>query len=302
MAKATRQLAELIKTADVVLEVRDARVPFSSANPLLDSLSRMGDGRPRPRVVVFNKADLANEQLQSRVAAVEAAKGFEPLFASADRGTNVGKLLRVVDSVKERADSARTGGGSGGGSSAAVPSSSSSFRTAGALMVIVGIPNAGKSTLINALRTAGGFTQGKGVATAPTPGFTRNVSTVRVRRSPALYLCDSPGVMMPRIADVETGLKLAVTTALRDMAVPPLVMAEYLLYYFATIGSERFVGASGLSRAYDETGVEAAMGELASRHGMKRPGGGLDLDAAARTFVRDFQEGKMGRYTLDYVP
>jgi ribosome biogenesis GTPase A len=289
MAKASRDVAALIHRAqaDVLVEVRDARVPFSSANPHLDALMRKGDGSPRPRVIVFNKADLADPQLQGRVAAVERLRGFpSAVFADAERGTNVADILRRVDSFGTRASRLK-------------------FRAAGGVMVVVGIPNVGKSSLINAVRRAAGCAHIAAPApTAPVPGFTRRVSVMRVRNTPPLYLCDSPGILMPKISDVETGLKLAVTTAVRDMAVPPLVLAEYLLFFFATINSARFAEVLRLSRAYDEEEVEECLGELAERHGMRKAGGGgaLDLEAAARFLVRAFQGGELGRYTLDYVP
>lgn len=281
MAAATRQLADLVLQADVVIEVRDARVPFSSANPLLDNIASFGIGQQKPRVIVFNKADLANDQLQTRISAVEKARGFECVFTSADKGTNIGRILKHVDAVQTKA---------------------SQFKAAGAVMIIAGIPNVGKSTLINAIRGVSNYRESKGAATAPTPGFTRQVTTMRVRKSPPLFLCDSPGIMMPRVNDIETGLKLAVTTAVREASVPWLVQAEYLLYYFATIGNDRFSTTLGLSKAYDETEVEAGMAEYAMKIGARKPGGAPDLETASRHFVRLFQDGKLGRYTLDYVP
>ena len=161
---------------------------------------------------------------------------------------------------------------------------------------------------------------------APTPGWTRAVRTLRVRRDPPLYLLDSPGVMPPRVPDVETGLKLAVTAAISAAAGPPArVQAEFLLFHFATVGATRFASALGLSRPFGEEDVELCLAELAAKLGLRRgaagageDGGGrrpgeaggraetfgaeYDLDAAARHLVRAFQEGRLGRYTLDYVP
>jgi ribosome biogenesis GTPase A len=330
MATAARALASAVRAADVVIEVRDARVPFSSSNPLLDAVGAGGFGsggaheraRDKPRVVVFNKADLADPQLQRRVAAHEAARsgggggGRASVFCSANRGANVAALLRAVDAVPD-------------------VRATSLFRSAGAVMVVVGVPNAGKSSLINALRGATGCTQSRGASTAPTPGWTRAVSTLRVRRDPPLYLLDSPGVMPPRVPDVETGLKLAVTAAISAAAGPPArVQAEFLLFHFATVGSRRFADTLGLSRAYGAEDVEECLAELAAKLGLRRSarggrggggggggggveaaeeaalgdgcgdvhGGDFDLDAAARHLVRAFQDGRLGRYTLDYVP
>jgi mitochondrial GTPase 1 len=292
MAKASAELAARVRDCDVVIEVRDARVPFSSANPLLDSLTAA-----RPRVVVFNKADLANAALQARVAgAVRAdatARGgpcHECLFTDASRGVNVGRLLATVDAV-QRAAVAGTRAGR--------------FNTTGSVMLVVGLPNTGKSTLINALRGAAGTRAPvRGARTGAEPGVTRSVSLLRVRAQPPLYLADSPGVMLPRVADVETGLKLLVTGAIKESAAPALAQAEWLHAFLVAVGSTRYAAALGLPRLYaaDESGD--LLRDLAARLGAVKPGGerAPDVDAAARHLVRAYQTGSLGRYTLDHVP
>jgi len=367
MVRASRQLAERVRAADVVVEVRDARVPFSSANALLDSLAR-GAGGETPRVVCFNKADLADANLQARVAAAEAARagagpaadaggagaapgagaggaasvgagagagaggpagaaGAAPrapfrasVFCSADRGAGVAALLRAVDEAQRHAPNAAA--------------AQRRFARSGALVVVVGVPNCGKSSLINAIRAATGVARargGRGAPTAPTPGWTRAVSTLLVRAQPPLFLVDSPGVFPPRVPDVETGMKLAVTHAVSAAAAPPpRAQAEYLLHFFAAVGSRRYADALGLARAYSAAEVDDCLADLAEGLGRRRragagasagagagggssgagggssgAGGGagtLDLDAAARHLVAAFQEGRLGRYTLDFVP
>ena len=299
MAAAQDKLARLIASADIVLEVRDARIPFTSAHPGLAALCA-----GRPRVIVLNKADLGAAHLAPRVAAALRAEGAAPLpcvFVSCrssgggGSGAQLARLLALVD---------------------AQPTRASRFKAAGALLAVVGLPNTGKSSLINALRGAAGYRGGgAGAAVAPAPGCTRGLSTLRIRASPPLYLADTPGVMMPRLADAETGIKLAVTHALRAGAVPYLVQAEYLLHCFqaaaargqggaaAAAAAPEYVRALRLSRAYSEGEVEECMREVAARvGGAVRGGGEHDLEAAALHFVRAFQEGRLGRHTLDWVP
>jgi len=319
MAKASRDLADCVDRADVVVEVRDARLPFSSSNPLLDAVSSGGfssngsNEREKPRVVVFNKADLADPQLQQRVTAAVAAEAASKrrggksrtasLFLSADRGAHISSLIKAIDTVSPPA---------------------LFQRVAGSVVVIVGVPNCGKSSLINAMRIDSqsgrdSSTKGSGgkASTAPTPGWTRSVSTFRVRKTPPLYVLDSPGVMPPRIPDVETGLKLAVTGAISAAASPPSrIQVEFLLHFFEGISAaapERVGRAIGLTRGYSADQVDICLEDLASRLGLlrKRQGGGItssellvdepDIDAAAKYFLKAFQEGILGRFTMDFV-
>lgn len=126
----------------------------------------------------------------------------------------------------------------------------------------------------------------------------------RVRRTPALYVTDTPGVLAPRIDDDETAMKLAAVCAIKDTAVPPLAVVEYLLYFFAHRGggSEYWVAGAGVNRTYACNETHALAEAIAKRHNLRQHGGGLDVDAAALQFIRWFRAGTLGRYTLDSVP
>ena len=315
MSSASDNLVNALRRCDVVVEVRDARVPFSSANGLLDGIETVLGVR-RPRVVVFNKCDLADAQLQPRLLKVVAAEGHIGLCISAGRrggGGHVGRLLPLVDlclTSKKMSDAARI---SSSGSSGTLPKAPP-FKPSGAIMLVAGIPNVGKSTLINAVRLATQYGESRGARTGAAPGVTRQISdAMLVRKSPLLYMLDSPGLLPPRIPDAESGLRLLLTTAIPETLVAWSVQAEYLHFLLsahrgggASPNRQRHVDALGLppERTYpgDGEGVERLLHDLAMRLGARLPGGGADVEVAARHMVRAFQTGALGRYTLDPVP
>ena len=313
MASAARALVPLLRHTDVILEVRDARLPFSSANPALRALAGS-----RPRVIVLNKADLADGSLESRVRSAiesverdESSPGSIPptvVFARADAGTR-GGAAAVVAAVDKALDLISRGKTKRNNNISA----SSTSMSGGATLAVIGVPNVGKSSLINALRSAaaaaGDSRAGRGelgspASVAPEPGHTRSLRAVRVRGPPApLWIWDAPGVAEPRLRGVEHGLKLTVAACVRGAAVPIAVQAEYLLFAFNTLGVTEWARVLGLKRAYDEDEIRDCLQELAIIMGVRR--GGSDEneeDVAAGILVRAWQSGKLGRFTLDFIP
>ena len=317
MASASDRLVDAVRRADVVVEVRDARVPFSSANGLLDGIQH-ALGVRRPRVVVFNKCDLANPQMQPRLLRAAEAAGHVGLCLSAGRqssggnnGGHVGRLLPLVD--------------------AAMKGRTSPFKSIGAIMLVAGIPNVGKSTLINGVRLATQFGDSKGAKTGAAPGVTRQISgAMLVRKVPPLYMLDSPGLLPPRIPDPEAGLRLLLTTALPETFVSWTVQAEYLHFVLSGLLAASSTGIGGSSAAQggaigsltprrqryvealgfpvgtrfdgDAEGAAALLLGVAGLLGARLQGGEPDIEVAARHVVRSFQAGALGRYTLDPLP
>ncbi|CAM9305618.1 unnamed protein product [Ectocarpus sp. 12 AP-2014] len=219
MVKATKVIREKLKQVDMVFEVRDARIPFTSANEDLDKIV----GPSKARLIVLNKArarqcaDLSNQALEQRVLQRFKEQGKAAVYACGRTGTNVNKLLAWA---RERG--ARRG----------------EFSTTGAIAMVVGMPNVGKSSLINLLRGkanrgGGGGGDGEGAKqvarVGAMPGVTRQVSAFRIASNPPLYLVDTPGVMVPRVESKTAGLFLALTRAVPDSAVPPDVLVGFML-------------------------------------------------------------------------
>lgn len=251
MLTAAREIARVLKLVDVVVEVRDARIPFSSSSPLLQSLLPHN----MPLVVVLNKADLANANLSHR--AVQMIGPERTLLASCGGKSKGSNVASVIPTCLQVARASRKGP---------------------LHVLIVGVPNAGKSSLINSLR-------GKGQAArqGPTPGLTRNISAFAVARPAGedpVYVVDSPGVLAAASdMDGRAGRNLAICGCVKETAVRPKIVHAWLLEELKNRG--RDVDSLKLER------IMASAGKT------------MDEDSAALQVLSQFREGRLGRYTLD---
>ncbi|WP_425807263.1 ribosome biogenesis GTPase YlqF [Desulfitobacterium sp. Sab5] len=265
MAKAKRLLADQLKWVDVVIELGDARLPESSRNPLLQEL--LGS---KPKMVLLNKADLADPQWTERWLK-ELRKTNPVLAVSAVSGFGVGKIVpeleRIVAGKNDRL--------------AAKGVRSRSIRA-----MVVGIPNIGKSSLINQLI---GSAKAK---TGNKPGVTRGNQWIRIHEK--VELLDTPGLLWPKFDDPEVGKKLAAAGAIRDEVLNLEELSDWLLgwlkkYYPTT-----------LSRYTKEVST-VTLEEIGRSRGCLVKGGHVDLLKAAQIFLREFRSGALGKVTLDHL-
>jgi ribosome biogenesis GTPase A len=272
MLKAGRDMQERLKLVDAVVELLDARIPSTSRNPTLRKIVEH-----KPRFVVFNKSNLVTPEYCRRWSAWFRQRGENVMFLDALTGFNVEKLL---PSLKRFVDHQRRSRG-------ATTGMLRSIR-----LMIVGIPNVGKSTLVNRLVVS------RRAAVGPRPGVTRNQQWIRLKNG--MDLLDTPGVLWPKICNKRTELKLALVGGIKDDLVGEQFLAEFLWEQMCL--NEGAVDW-GL---YDLEGPpelpEHLLEAVARRRGILRAGGELDLQKSAVSLLKDYRDGRLGRLELEQVP
>lgn len=272
MTKTKRMIEEHLKAVDVVAELLDARIPVSSANPMVEELVS-----GKPRIIILNKADLANPRATDQWISYYEKKGIPVLPMSVGNSKNKKKLLQVIRDTAEPilAKWKRRG-----------------MKSRSVRLMILGIPNVGKSSLINFLAGTAA------TRTANTPGQTRGKQWVRL--SEGLDLLDTPGVLWPKFDDQTAALRLAATGAIAgDVFNASEVVAELM----SSLGK---TSPEILKEQYNienpDQDPQVLLEQAGRRRGCLLPGGNIDFDRAEMVVLRDFRNGKLGRITLDSIP
>ncbi|KAF1672483.1 MTG1 GTPase, partial [Pygoscelis papua] len=273
----------LLPRQRTVTLLSSAHIPLSGRNPMLQEALGI-----RPHILVLNKMDLADPRRQP----VSSGAGLAPGHRAA-----VTALLRVSLQIVPLV--------------AKLVGNSPRYHRAESAeysILVIGVPNVGKSSLINSLRRLH-LKKGKATAVGGEPGITKAVLTrIQVCEKPLMYLVDTPGVLPPKLGDVETGMKLALCGAIRDHLVGEDIMADYLLYALNKRQQFGYVRRYGLAEACDD--IEPVLRRVALAQGRTQKvkvltGTGnvnmtmLNYPAAAYEFLRDFRAGRLGRVTLD---
>ncbi|NWR28174.1 MTG1 GTPase, partial [Tachuris rubrigastra] len=292
MAKGLRKMQAALRRADCLVEC--CHIPVSGRNPALKEALGI-----RPHILVLNKMDLADPRRQP--VSTRAGLGW---VGGSSGGTGsvcgccrvpapVPVSLQIVPLVAQLvAESPRYH-----------RAESSEFN-----ILVIGVPNMGKSSLINSLRRLH-LKKGKATVVGAEPGITKAVLTrIQVCEKPLMYLVDTPGVLPPKLGDVETGMKLALCGAIHDHMVGEDIMADYLLYTLNKQQQFEYVQRYRLGEPCDH--IESVLKHVALIQGRKQKvtvltGTGnvnvtmLNYTAAAYEFLRDFRAGHLGRVTLD---
>ncbi|AFZ53591.1 ribosome biogenesis GTPase YlqF [Cyanobacterium aponinum AL20118] len=267
ISKAERQLKEQLKRVDVVLEVRDARIPLASHHPQLKQW--IGD---KPRLLVLNREDMISDSLRKEWQEWFGAQGEIPFFTNAKDGKGVKAVKKASQSMEKQVNERR--------------------RSRGMLprpvrAVVIGFPNVGKSALINRLL------QRKIVASARKAGVTKQLQWVRI--SDQLELLDAPGVIPWKLENQEDALKLAICEDIGEAAYDNQLVAADFVDLLVKLGSDEVLKSRYGLDPLEMTGEEFIY-ELAARKYKN------DKERVARQLLQDFRKGYLGSVSLEYPP
>ena len=272
MRKAERLVKENLKLVDVVVELLDARIPLSSANPVLREI--VGD---KPRLIVLNKADLADDTATRAWVKYFAEQELVAVPVDAVKGRGVKELVQAIAKcAKPKTDKLVQHGA----------------KARAARCMILGIPNVGKSSLINRL------SGGSKTKVENRPGVTRAKQWIRLGAQ--LELLDMPGILWPKFEDQQAALHLAFTGAINDNVYDVASVVLLLLDTLRTAYPSALIERYRLERELP-SGVEL-LKEIGRRRGCLRAGGRIDDEKAQQIVLTDFRSGRLGRVTLDALP
>ncbi len=268
MTKTRRLIEADLKLVDAVVEVTDARIPESSRNPILDEL--LGN---KPRIMIMNKFDVADEKATLAWKRHYESRGICVIVCDCRSGKGINKFLPTVKRLLSELIERRKARGMIG----------KALR-----LMVVGIPNVGKSSFINRMANS------KKTKVGDRPGVTRGKQWVSIDKD--VELLDMPGILWPKFDDTDVAQKLAFTGAVKDEVVDTAALAR-------SLGERLLMDYPELLKArYKIAGEGDILTEIAQKRGMLISGGEPDIERAAAALLDEFRGGKIGRITLDEPP
>lgn len=275
MTKTKRQIEKQLKLVDAVAEIIDARIPISSRNPVLDQLIQS-----KPRVILMNKADMADPKQTANWIEYYKSKGIAAIPLDCRTGKGLNQFIPVVRSVLKTRIEAWNNKGMVG----------RQIR-----VMVVGVPNVGKSSLINRL------SRGGKANVEDRPGVTRSNQWFTIQKG--FDLLDTPGVLWPKFDDKKVGERLAFTGAVKDDVVDTEQLASRLLEVL------RNTYPQALIQRYKLEEIDLAplagyeiLEQLGRKRGMLISGGNVNTERAAIAVLDEFRSAKLGRITLEHAP
>ncbi len=269
MAKTKREILEKLNLIDIVYEVVDARMPLSSKIVDIDELIK-----DKPRILVMTKYDLCDKTETDKIIKYYEELGYKVVAVDLMSGLNVKKILDYTKEIMDIENKKRESKG---------------MKPRAARALIVGVPNAGKSTLIN--RLVGKKSAGVG----DTPGFTKSLSWIRINKD--VELLDSPGILWPKMEDQEAAHILACLSSIKEEILNPDAIAVFILRKLYELYPERLEERYGIVEL-DEDLIEV-YDMIAKKRGALSRGGVADYDKVSNIIIRDLKNGYFGNITFD---
>ncbi len=269
MAKTKREIIEKLNLIDIVYEVIDARMPLSSKIVDIDDLIK-----DKPRILVMTKYDLCDKVETDKIIKYYENMGYKVVPVDLMSGLNVKRILDYTKEIMDIENKKRESKG---------------MKPRAARALIVGVPNAGKSTLIN--RLVGKKSAGVG----NTPGFTKSLSWIRINKD--VELLDSPGILWPKLEDQEAAHVLACLSSIKEEILDTDAIAAFILKKLYELYPERLEDRYGISELDDDLTETYDM--IAKKRGALSRGGVADYDKVSNIIIRDLKNGYFGNITFD---
>ncbi len=271
MMKAKRMMQENIKLIDLVIELVDARIPLASRNPEIDEL-----GKNKARIILLNKADLADEYYNKLWMRYFKEKGLHVVEVNSQKGTGIKSIQGVVqEACREKIERDRKRG----------------ILNRPVRAMVVGIPNVGKSTFINT------FCGRACTKTGNKPGVTKGKQWIRLNKN--LELLDTPGILWPKFEDQDVGKRLALIGSMNDQILQIEELAAELICFLRTSYAGLLATRFGIAEDGDAYALLAAVCEARKCYAK---GETPDISKASAIVLDDFRNGRLGRITLEFPP
>ena len=265
MKKTREMITENLKLVDLVIEIVDSRIPVSSRNPIVHELIQNKD-----RVAVLGKADLSDSRETEKWCSYFNSLGYSALAMNTRSGENLKKLFKVLDQYQQKRDREK--------------SNKRPLR-----IMVVGVPNVGKSSLINRM------TGRKSTRTGDRPGVTKGKQWVILPNG--MQLLDTPGILWPKFEDPDVGLNLAFCGSIKDEILDVPDLALELIKVLQSRYPEMLISRYKLEGLEEE--ALANMEAIALKRGFIFPGKRIDYERTGRTVLDEFRSGKIGKITLE---
>ena len=270
MAKTRREIKEKLKLIDIVYEVIDARIPFSSRIVDIDDLIK-----DKPKVIIMTKKDLCDIEKTNKWISYYESLGYRVFLVDLINDKTIGKLFDLTDDILSSLNEKREEKGL----------LQRKYRA-----LIMGVPNVGKSTLINKI------TGKKATSVGDKPGVTKNISWIRINDK--LELMDTPGILWPKIEDQNVALNLASFSSIKDEILPLDEVACYILKYMHDNYPDRLINRYNLDYL-DEEDYTDTYELIGRKRGCIIRGNEVDYAKVSNIIIKDLREGYLGKVTFD---